>query len=79
MATLTTGKSEADRVLDKAKFDTSVFRIFRQAWLNFFRKEKANILQANCQPLLSLLNGNILARSITELKGACFAGETKFF
>lgn len=50
MATLTTGKSEADRVLDKAKFDTSVFRIFRQAWLNLFRKEKANILQADCQP-----------------------------
>ena len=40
IATLTAGKSEADRVLDKPKFDKSVFRIFRQAWLNFFREEK---------------------------------------
>ena len=64
IATLTAGKSEADRVLDKTKFDKSVFRIFRQAWLNFFREKRANILQAECQPLISLLNGNILTRSI---------------
>ena len=61
MATLTTGKSEADRVLDKVKFDTSVFRIFRQAWLNLFRKEKADILQADCHPLLSLLPDPLLS------------------
>lgn len=42
IATLTAGKSEADRVFDKTKFDKSVFRILRQAWLNFFREEKAN-------------------------------------
>lgn len=41
IATLTAGKSEADRVLDKTKFDKSVFRIFRQAWLNFIPGRKS--------------------------------------
>lgn len=77
IATLTAGKSEADRVLDKTKFDKSVFRIFRQAWLNFFREEKANILQADCQPLIFLAQRKY-SDQIDPLKDARLAGQTKF-
>ena len=77
IATLTAGKSEADRVLDKPKFDKSVFRIFRQAWLNFFGEEKANILQADCQPLIFLAQRKYYDQ-IHHLKDARLAGETKF-
>ena len=77
IATLTAGKSEADRVLDKIKFDKSVFRILRQAWLNFFREEKANILQADCQPLIFLAQRKY-SDQIYQLKDARLAGQTKF-
>lgn len=73
---MTAGKSEADRVFDKTKFDKSVFRILRQAWLNFFREEKANILQADCQPLIFLAQRKY-SDQIHQLKDARLAGETE--